>query len=439
MVDIPPQPADDDNAKAQERRRLVRRLAVVAAGVLMLLVLLVLLVVVVLPPRFTAHRTFDKDHEELKAQNDVRTTLLQGLGALLVLTGAAIGASVAYRGVRETRRQIAQTAADNQEQFTLTRQGQITDRYTKAVEQLGHEKAPVRLGALYSLEHLAQDNPRYRQTVVDVVCAYLRMPYTLSAETELDAEDVEEAALPANGRDRSHSASGLDPAREELQVRQTAQRLLADHLRCPPETSGQEAQLLPPSPQQAFWPGISLDLTGATLIDFNFTQGSVIQVQFAGATFQGDGWFGKATFQGGAGFGGATFQGDARFDEATFQGGAGFGGATFRGLARFDGATFQGNAGFGGATFQGNAWFGKATFHGDAWYGKATFHRAAGSAEFAGARVLHVDGRDRNHLWPDGWIVSPDPTDPGRGMLVHAQHAREPKPVAPPSDHTDNP
>src|SRR4029450_9487158 len=46
------------------------------------------------------------------------------------------------------------------------------------VEQLGHEKAPVRLGALYSLDHLAQDNPQYRQTVVDVFCAYMRMPST---------------------------------------------------------------------------------------------------------------------------------------------------------------------------------------------------------------------------------------------------------------------
>jgi hypothetical protein len=59
-----------------------------------------------------------------------------------------------------------------------TRERRITELYTNAVEQLGHEKAPVRLGALYSLERLAQDNPVHRQTVVDVVCAYLRMPYT---------------------------------------------------------------------------------------------------------------------------------------------------------------------------------------------------------------------------------------------------------------------
>jgi hypothetical protein len=54
----------------------------------------------------------------------------------------------------------------------------ITELYTKAVEQLGSDKAPVRLGGLYALERVAQANPGLRQTIVDVICAYLRMPYT---------------------------------------------------------------------------------------------------------------------------------------------------------------------------------------------------------------------------------------------------------------------
>src|SRR4029450_6899304 len=94
----------------------------------------------------------------------------------------------------------------------------------------------------------------------------------------------------------------------ELQVRQTAQRLLANHLRYPPQTSSQGAQLLPSSPQRAFWPGIGLDLTGAALVDFNFPQVSVIQAQFVAATFQGDARFDGSTFQDLAGFDGRTFQ-----------------------------------------------------------------------------------------------------------------------------------
>jgi hypothetical protein len=155
------------------RRLLPTRPLFAGTAAVSLLVVLVLVVVVV-PPRFTADRQFKTASEELKAQNDVRTTLLQGLGALLVLTGAAIGASVAYRGVRETRRQIAQTAADNKEQSTLTRQGQITDRYTKAVDQLGSEHLDVRLGGIYALERIARDSPDDQATIEEVLTAYVR-------------------------------------------------------------------------------------------------------------------------------------------------------------------------------------------------------------------------------------------------------------------------
>jgi hypothetical protein len=56
----------------------------------------------------------------------------------------------------------------------------VTDLYTKAADQLGSEKAPVRLAGMYALERLAQSTPEQRQTIVNVLCAYLRMPYAPS-------------------------------------------------------------------------------------------------------------------------------------------------------------------------------------------------------------------------------------------------------------------
>jgi hypothetical protein len=223
-----------------------------------------------------------------------------------------------------------------------TRERRITELYTKAVEQLGHEKAPVRLGALYSLERLAQNNPEHRQTVVDVVCAYLRMPYTVPTPNEPGAEQVGKAVSSADDGDRAaHSVPGQDPAREELQVRQTAQRILVDHLRTG-HASGifmAAAQRRRPSPRRAFWSLISLDLTGAALVDFNFGWVSVIQARFEGVTFHRNAWFYGATLRN-SWFDRATFQDDASFDHATFQGGASFTRATFQGRASFNGATF---------------------------------------------------------------------------------------------------
>ncbi len=41
--------------------------------------------------------------------------------------------------------------------FQLTEQGQVTDRYTKAIEQLGSDKLDARLGACRALERVALD------------------------------------------------------------------------------------------------------------------------------------------------------------------------------------------------------------------------------------------------------------------------------------------
>ncbi|MCP2338702.1 hypothetical protein [Actinomadura rupiterrae] len=56
----------------------------------------------------------------------------------------------------------------------VTRQGQDTGRYAKAVEQLGSARGEVRLGGIYALQRLAQDSGRDRPTIVHVLAAYAR-------------------------------------------------------------------------------------------------------------------------------------------------------------------------------------------------------------------------------------------------------------------------
>jgi hypothetical protein len=120
----------------------------------------------------------------------------------------------------------------------------VTELYAKAAEQLGSDTAPVRLAGLYALERLAQDNPGQRQTIVNVLCAYLRMPYTLPGDP------------PAPGADEQ-AVANYQQRRQEREVRAAAQRILADHLR-----QGDDIQPVP-----TFWTGMDLDFTGAILID----------------------------------------------------------------------------------------------------------------------------------------------------------------------------
>ena len=67
----------------------------------------------------------------------------------------------------------------------LSEQGQVTDRYTKAIDQLGSEKADVRIGGTYALERIMSDSPRDRGVITEVLAAFVRRS-TRSAEPNLN-------------------------------------------------------------------------------------------------------------------------------------------------------------------------------------------------------------------------------------------------------------
>ena len=58
--------------------------------------------------------------------------------------------------------------------FSLNRAGQLTDRFTKAIEQLGHAQLDVRLGGIYALERIARDSREDHPQVLEVLTAYVR-------------------------------------------------------------------------------------------------------------------------------------------------------------------------------------------------------------------------------------------------------------------------
>ena len=94
----------------------------------------------------------------------IRTGLSAAVG-----TGGAFALLLAFRRQRSTEVSAVHTITDATER-------RVTELYTKAADQLGSDKAPVRLAGLYAMERLAQDNPSERQTIVNVICAYLQMP-----------------------------------------------------------------------------------------------------------------------------------------------------------------------------------------------------------------------------------------------------------------------
>src|SRR5215211_1089315 len=55
-----------------------------------------------------------------------------------------------------------------------TQEGQITDRFTKAITQLGDTNLAVRLGGIYALERIAKDSAFDHGSVIEVLTAFVR-------------------------------------------------------------------------------------------------------------------------------------------------------------------------------------------------------------------------------------------------------------------------
>jgi uncharacterized protein YjbI with pentapeptide repeats len=237
-------------------------------------------------------------------------------------TALTVGAGVA--GVAAIllglRRQWLNEHAQRHLVFDSTER-RVTDLYTKAADQLGHESAAVRMAGLYALERVAQSHRQHRQTILDVICAYLRM------RNEGDAQEVE--------------------------VRRTAERIITDHLRWPGWVVDQPS---------TFWESADLDLRGADLTGFSLENCRLRRADFRGATLH-SAYIVRATFAGVPwGDSGPTGVGGAYFDHATFDGPAIFEDVEFHGDASFNGTVFRGTAFIGGVLCRGSASFRGATF-----------------------------------------------------------------------------
>jgi uncharacterized protein YjbI with pentapeptide repeats len=104
--------------------------------------------------------------DRAKAINDVRATLLQGLAGAAIL----LGAYFTYRQLQIGREQLE----SGREQLRIAQQGQVTERFTRAIDQLGHAELDVRLGGIYALERIANDSSDDRATIAEILTAFVR-------------------------------------------------------------------------------------------------------------------------------------------------------------------------------------------------------------------------------------------------------------------------
>ncbi|WP_146231643.1 pentapeptide repeat-containing protein [Lentzea atacamensis] len=244
----------------------------------------------------------------------------------------------------------ALSLAATRDQIEVARQGQINDRYTRAVDQVGAqgpENLHRRIGGIYALERIAADSPHdHQSTVVEVLSAFIRStsPRPKNGTCGETPVDVLAAFTVLARRNVT-----LDPKPMVIDLRDTCLRAA----RAP----------------QGNLTGMSFvgaDLTGANLNAArlgltSFSKATMVEVRLDtadmtdGFVFCEDADFTRATFAsakfGSADFSGSTFT-DATFDHADL-GHTDFSGARLTGAKHTD--TKSGNAKKDAATI--DAWW----------------------------------------------------------------------------------
>lgn len=96
--------------------------------------------------------------------------------------------------------------------FRLSREGHVTDRYTRAIEQLGSGQLDVRVGAVYALERIMIDSGRDHPTIVEVLAAFIR------EHSPASAKGLSQIAIDSARRRRTFSDVWIAYARERARA-----------------------------------------------------------------------------------------------------------------------------------------------------------------------------------------------------------------------------
>jgi uncharacterized protein YjbI with pentapeptide repeats len=275
-------------------------------------------------------------NDYIEYKEKIRATQLQYLTTIAASLGAiGVVFNLYYTGKREeafnksaiVANKSADAALKNAE---VAQDKQITERFTKAVEQLASQEIAVRLGGIYALERIAKDSEKDHWTIMEVLTAFVREPLPLKAPLEAEKPLLElpphiqktkddkqpqklridiQAALTVIGRrDKDLENEKLDLSNADI---------AGANLR--------EAQLQGVILRKANLQGANLEkanLQQANLIEANLQQANLTKADLQGTTLieaqlQGA-ELGKAQLQG-AELGGAKLQG-ARLSYANLQG-----------------------------------------------------------------------------------------------------------------------
>ena len=313
-----------------------------------------------------------------------------GVGGLRHSILLATGGLLAILTLGETRRKNdidkhknKQEKKKNDKDYRRQVRAERRERYTKAVEQLGDEKAPVRMGGVYTLVGLVdewledesirkyEDRLKEGQVIINNLCAYIRSPFTLASHYNKLSNPTPKGIYKDKKEKFYADKAILD---SEADVRLSIIKEIHDRIQGPDKNT------------PGAWSDFEYDFSGSTFfypVDLtksyytkpvNFS-GSIYQdeADFRGSTYKGDADFTDSTYKGWVSFSRSTYKGRAYFTDSTYKSGADFTDSTYKGWASFSRSTYKSGANFTNSTYKSRANFTNSTYKSRANFTDSTY------------------------------------------------------------------
>ena len=327
----------------------------------------------------------DKSAPVLLAQSNLRLAFLYITGGAI----AVVGLIETFRKNNNEKLKNDQDKEKNDREHLRQVRADRRERYTKAVEQLGDEKAPIRMGGVYTLVGLVdewledesiekyEDRLKEGQVIINNLCAYIRSPFTLASHYDelSQANPASEGIYKDKEQEFYADKATLD---SEADVRLGIIKEIHDRLQGPEENT------------PGTWSDFEYDFSGSVFFypvdltksyykkPINFS-GSTYKgrADFSGSTYKGRAYFTDSTYKGRADFTGSTYKSGADFTDSTYKGKAYFSRSTYKGRVNFTGSTYKDVAYFTGSTYKSWADFTGSTYKSWANFSRSTYKSGA--------------------------------------------------------------
>ena len=303
----------------------------------------------------------DKSAPVLLAQSNLRLAFLYITGGAI----AVVGLIETFRKNNNEKLKNDQDKEKNDREHLRQVRADRRERYTKAVEQLGDEKAPIRMGGVYTLVGLVdewledesiekyEDRLKEGQVIINNLCAYIRSPFTLTSHYNELSNPTPKGIYKDKKEKFYADKATLD---SETDVRLSIIKEIHDRIQGPDKNT------------PGAWSDFEYDFSGSTFFyPIDLTNSYYAKpINFSRSTYKSWADFSRSTYQSRADFTGSIYQSRAYFTGSTYTGWADFTGSIYQSRAYFTGSTYKSWTNFSNSIYESSADFSSSTYEKDA-------------------------------------------------------------------------